>query len=169
MKEDNEKRWFYDLTKKQVYKIMLICDIIYCIIMSCTFIPLLWSDKQSLSANLLMAIVIMAAGIFAIGVWIDLLLWDHPGKQYYLFLKEHEEKIIPEVRKKFGLSPDFKEVLPKSQEAKLLCYHTGEKLYYAKEIEDRILISIRDKNGTELAFTTTNNYYAFDLDYKPKV
>ena len=76
-------------------------------------------------------------------------------------MKEHDEKIIPKVREKFGLSSDFMEVVPKLTDQK--------SQYFAKETEDGILIIQKDKNGNELKSELIENYNYFDLNYEPKI
>lgn len=96
-----------------------------------------------------------------LGILIWELLWGNTQKQLYLFLKEHDEKIIPKVREKFGLSSDFMEVVPKLTDQK--------SQYFAKETEDGILIIQKDKNGNELKSELIENYNYFDLNYEPKI
>ena len=96
-----------------------------------------------------------------LGILIWELLWGNTQKQLYLFLKEHDEKIIPKVREKFGLSSDFMEVVPKLTDQK--------SQYFAKDTADGILIIQKDKNGNELKSELIENYNYFDLNYEPKI
>lgn len=174
MKNDNnKKRWFYDLTEKQVYKIVAILEIVFFIIIILR-IATTWSSIESILTNeqllaqrgmdmttaIIFTIVLLFGWMVAIGLLIWMILWENPKKQSYLFKKKHDEEIVPKVRKKFGLNSDFKEVVPKSTDQ---MYH-----YFAKETEDGILIIQRDKNGNELKPELIENYNYFDLNYEPK-
>lgn len=161
---NNKKRWFYDLTEKQVYKIVTVFEVMFFIIaVSC--IVTNWPNEQLLAQigmDLAGGIVLMFCFMIALGILILEILWINPKKQFYLFWKEHDEKIVPKVREKFGLSSDFKEVLSKVEEEQSLhCY--------AKETEEGILISLRDETGEELKSKLIKNYDSFDLNYEPKV
>lgn len=169
MKNDNnKKRWFYDLTEKQVYKIVAVFEVMFFII-TVSRIVTNWPNEQFLAQRgmdritaIMFAITLLFCSMVALGLLIWMILWENPGKQFYLFKKEHDEKIVPKVREKFGLSSDFKEILSKSEVEQLLhCY--------AKETEDGILISLRDKTGEELKSKLIENYNYFDLNYEPKV
>lgn len=87
--------------------------------------------------------------------------------------KKHDE-IISRVRGRFGLGPEFKEVLysPKETGYNFLNYpNLLDKLdvkYFAKEMDGVILVSIRDKDGEELVLQEINNYYFFDSNFNPK-
>lgn len=163
MKNDNnKKRWFYDLTEKQVYKIVAVFEVIFFII-TVSRIVTTWPNEQLLAQNgmdtataIIFTIAMLFCAMVAIGVLIWLILWENPRKQNYLYW----EKIVPNIRKKFGLSSDFKEVLSKS-EKKLHCY--------AKETENGIFVSLRDENGEQLDSDLIENYDYFDSNYEPKV
>lgn len=166
-KDDNKKRrLYYDLTERQVYKIVAILEVIFGIIMVSRIVTN-WSNEQLLeqrgidiTITIMSTITFLFLGMCGLGVFVWMILWENPGKQRYLFKREHDEIIVPKVREKFGLSSDFIEVL--SKEDQLLHY-------YVKETEDGISISIRDNSGEELESERITNYNYFDLHYEPKV
>ncbi len=168
-KENNKKRWIYDLTEKQVYKIIAVVEIVFFIVMSCKVVTWpIWTNKQlmeqsgmDMATAIIYTITLLFCVMVFLGILIWELLWGNTQKQLYLFLKEHDEKIIPKVREKFGLSSDFMEVVPKLTDQK--------SQYFAKETEDGILIIQKDKNGNELKSELIENYNYFDLNYEPKI
>lgn len=172
-KDDNKKRWYYDLTEKQVCKIIAVVEIVVFIITSCRIATWpIWTNEELLEQVLekngmdmvtlvLFTIAILFCAMGALGMLIWELLWENIQKQVYLFLKEHDEKIVPRVREKFRLSSDFREVVPKLTDQK--------SQYFAKETEDGILIIQKDKTGNELKSELIGNYNYFDLNYEPKI
>lgn len=168
-KEDNKKRWYYDLTEKQVCKIIAVVEIVVFIIMSCRIATWpIWTNEELMEQSgmdvidvIIYTIILLFCAMGALGMLIWELLWANTQKQLYLFLKEHDEKIVPMVREKFGLSSNFKEIVPKLTDQK--------SQYFAKETEDGILIIQKDKNGNELKSELIGNYNYFDLNYEPKI
>lgn len=137
----------------------------FTIIVSCIFFYkeqlLAQIEKDDIIIDIMFTIVMLFCSMVALGFLIWVILWDNPEKRFYLFKKEHDEKIVPKVREKFDLTSDFKEVLSKSEYRLLHCY--------AKETENGILVSIRNENGEELESEVIKNYNYFDLNYEPKV
>lgn len=165
-KNSIKKRWFYDLTEKQVQKIVIVVEVILFVILL-TRIVINWPTEQwlmqngfTMSSAILFTIILLYCFMVGIGLLIWELLWADPQKQLYLFLEEHDKEIVPKVRKKFGLSSDFIEVYPKCKDF----IH-----YFTKETEDGILISYRSKSGEELTSKLITNYHYFDLNYTPKL
>ncbi len=165
-KNSIKKRWFYDLTEKQVQKIIIVIEVIVFVILL-TRLVTSWPTQQLLMQKgltmpeaILFAIILLYCSMVAIGLLIWEFLWENPWKQFYLSSEKHDKEIVPKVREKFGLNSDFKEVLPKSEES----IH-----YFAKETEDGILLSYRSRNGEELTSKIITNYDYFDLHYTPKL
>lgn len=102
MKNDNnKKRWFYDLTEKQVYKIVAVFEVMFFII-TVSRIVTNWPNEQFLAQRgmdritaIMFAITLLFCSMVALGLLIWMILWENPGKQFYLFKKEHDEKIVP--------------------------------------------------------------------------
>lgn len=169
MKEHNiKKRCFYDLTEKQVKNIIIVVEVIVFVITLARIVTT-WPSEQLLMQKgldtptaIIFTIVLLYCGMVGIGLLIWMLLWDSPKKQFYLFLEEHDKEIVPNVREKFGLSSDFKEVFAKSKDPISI-------RYFAKETEDGILVSYRSRGGEELASKLIANYHYFDLHYTPKL
>lgn len=96
------------------------------------------------------------------------ILWFSPHKK-----KEHNE-IIVKVREKFGLGPEFKEVLYVPNETDydfinfLKVLNELEVKYFAEEIDGVILVSVCSKDGKELESLKIENYNFFDLNFKPE-
>jgi len=154
-KNSIKKRWFYDLTEKQVQKIIIVIEVIVFVILL-TRLVTSWPTQQLLMQK---GLTMPEAILFAI-ILLYCSLWENPWKQFYLSSEKHDKEIVPKVREKFGLNSDFKEVLPKSEES----IH-----YFAKETEDGILLSYRSRNGEELTSKIITNYDYFDLHYTPKL
>ena len=167
-KENNKKRWIYDLTEKQVYKIIAVVEIILFIVMGFIIATRqIWTNEQVLEQNgmdkvtlilFTMAIFFWVMGVFGMLIWV--LLWENPKKQLYLLVKKHNERVLM-VKEKFGLNSDFIEVVPKLANQELQ--------YFAKETEDGILIIQKDKDRNELELELIKDYNYFDLNYEPKI
>ena len=167
-KENNKKRWIYDLTEKQVYKIIAVVEILLFIVMGFIIATRqIWTNEQVLEQNgmdkvtlilFTMAIFFGVLGVFGMLIWV--LLWENPKKQLYLLVKKHNERVLM-VKEKFGLNSDFIEVVPKLANQELQ--------YFAKETEDGILIIQKDKDRNELELELIKDYNYFDLNYEPKI
>ena len=101
------------------------------------------------------------------------IFWFLPSKQEYIWKKEYDEVIV-KVRERFGLGPEFKEVLysPKETYYSFIDFikisnELGIK-YFAEEIDGVILVSVRNMDGKELKLLEIENYYFFDSNFKPK-
>ena len=162
MKNDNiKKRWFYDLTEKQVYKIIPVFEFVFFVIMI-FLIPTfpIWTTMQVQKGidkmlTILLIIVTLFGLMVALGLLIWLILWENPNKRFYLLI------IVPMVRKKFGLNSEFKEVIPK--------LNAQNYKYFAKETKDGIFIVKRNKDGEVVKSELIRNYYNFDLINEPKI
>ena len=167
------KRWYYELTEKQTKTIALISAIIFYILFGgYTFSP---STSDSNMPLLFMIFLFFACVGMSLCVYtiIYALLWYSPYKRKYLHKKEHDE-IIPIVRAKFGLCPEFREILyfPNKTDYDFVDFpnllnQLGVK-YFAREMDGVILVSIRNTAGKELESHKIDDYNFFDSNFKPK-
>ena len=166
-KDNNKKRWFYDLTEKQVEKIIIVVEIVILIPIILYLANIWWPSLQPKFDQgdlnpihcIIFAVICVSVQMIAFGILLYLILWLSPKKQYYLFMKNHEKKVI-EVREKFGLGPKFKEILHKPED---------NRIWFAKEVEDGILLKYKEKNSKKLHFQIITNYLYFDSNYQPKI
>lgn len=167
------KRWYYELTEKQITRIATIMVIIGILFGVINFFITYLLGKLPKGQNLIEYIgsLLIFPPFLAFIVYV--LLWFFPYKQEYIWEKEHNE-IIVKVREKFGLGPEFKEVLysPKETDYDFLnSPNLLDKLgvkYFAKEMDGVILVSIRNNDGEELALQEIDDYNFFDSNFKPK-
>lgn len=167
------KRWYYELTEKQISRIttiMAIIGILFSVISF--FIPYLLGrlPKGSDFIIYICGLCLLPSFLYTIG---HLVFWFSPYKQEYLLQKEHNE-IIVKVREKFGLGPEFKEILYVPSETDydfinfLKVLNELEIKYFAEELDGVILVSVRSKGGKELESLKIEDYNFFDLNFKPK-
>ena len=167
------KRWYYELTEKQVKKIAFVVAFIGTILFI-TFFIIRFGPTGDTEFGWFFIISLLFLVPITLGVLVYLILWDNPPKQSYLCKKQHDNIIVPDVRKKFGLGPAFKEVLysPKETDYDFINFfkvlNELEVKYFAEEINGVILISVRSKDGKELELHKIENYNFFDLNFKPK-
>ena len=167
------KRWYYELSEKQIIRISTIIAII-CILLDVINFFITYSLGRFPKGDALL-LYIFSLCFFPIinALMVYVLFWFFPSKQAYMWKKKHDE-IIPIVRAKFGLSPEFKEVLysPKETGYNFLNYpNLLDKLdvkYFAKEMDEVILVSVCSKDGKELESLKIGTYNFFDLNFKPK-
>ena len=161
------KRWYYELPEKDVKKISILVGIISNILFVVVYFYFFNELPKGNSFLALCSLsIFLALTTYAI-------LWTSPYKQVYLYKKRHDE-IIPKVRKRFGLGPEFKEVLYTPLETDYdfidfikISNELGVK-YFAEEIDGVILVSIRNSDGKELESQEIDNYYFFDSNFSPK-
>ena len=170
---NNIKRWYYELAEKQISRIttiMAIIGILFSVISF--FIPYLLGrlPKGSDFIIYICGLCLLPSFLYTIG---HLVFWFSPYKQEYLLQKEHNE-IIVKVREKFGLGPEFKEILYVPSETDydfinfLKVLNELEIKYFAEELDGVILVSVRSKGGKELESLKIEDYNFFDLNFKPK-
>lgn len=167
------KRWYYELTEEQVARIVKIIAII-CILLDVInfFITYLLGRLPKGDEWFFYIFSLCIFPLFT-ALIVYVLLWCSPYKQEYIWNKEHNE-IIVKVRGKFGLGPDFKEVLYVPNETDydfinfLKVLNELEVKYFTEEIDGVILVSVRSKDGKELESLKIENYNFFDLNFKPK-
>ena len=167
------KRWYYELTEKQVKKIAFVVAFIGTILFI-IFAIIRFGPSIDTEIGWIFIISLLFLVPITLGVMVYSILWDYPPKQSYLFKKQHDNIIVPDVRKKFVLGPEFKEVLYSPIETDydfinfLKVLNELEVKYFAEEINGVILISVRSKDGKELELHKIENYNFFDLNFKPK-
>lgn len=167
------KRWYYELTEKQIIMFATIVAIIAISLSVINFFLTYSLGILPKGDDFFLYILSLLALPLLLAFLVYEILWFLPSKQAYMRKKEHDA-IIPIVRVIFGLGPEFKEVLysPKETGYNFLNYpNLLDKLdvkYFAKEMDGVILVSIRDKDGEELVLQEINNYYFFDSNFKPK-
>lgn len=167
------KRWYYELSEKQIIRISTIMGIIGILFDVTNLFSMCSLGRFPEGYDLMTYIGIACLLPPFLAFLVFYLLWFLPSKQAYMWKKKHDE-IIPIVRAKFGLSPEFKEVLysPKETGYNFLNYpNLLDKLdvkYFAKEMDEVILVSVCSKDGKELESLKIENYNFFDLNFKPK-
>lgn len=167
------KRWYYELSEKQIIRISTIMAIIGILFGVINFFITYSLGRLPKGDALIMYIGSLFLLPLFLALLIYYLLWFLPSKQAYMWKKKHDE-IIPIVRANFGLSPEFREVLYSPEETGYNFLNYPNRLdkldvkYFAKEMDGVILVSIRDKDGEELVLQEINNYYFFDSNFKPK-
>ena len=167
------KRWYYELSEKQIIRISTIITIIGILFGVINFFITysLWRLPKG------DALIMYIGSLFPLPLFLALLiyylLWFHPSKQAYMWKKNYDE-IILRVRERFGLSPEFKEVLYSPKGTDYDFPNSSDLLnkldikYFAMKIAEVILVSIRNKDGEELKLLETENYLFFDSNFKPK-
>ena len=167
------KRWYYELSEKQIIRISTIMGIIGILFGVINFFITYSLGRLPNGQNLIEYIGSLLILPPLLALLIYYLLWFLPSKQAYMCKKKHDE-IILRVRGRFGLGPEFKEVLYSPKETDYdfsnspnLLNKLGVK-YFAKEMDGVILISVRSKDGKELESLKIENYNFFDLNFKPK-
>ena len=167
------KRWYYELTEKQIIMIATIVAIIAISLGVINFFLTYLHGRLPKGDDFFLYILSLCFLPFVLASLVYCILWLLPSKQAYMHKKENDA-IIPLVRMIFGLGPEFKEVLysPKETDYDFLNYpNLLDKLnvkYFAKEMDGVILVSIRNRDGEELVLQEINNYYFFDSNFKPK-
>ena len=167
------KRWYYELTEKQITRIATIMAIIGILFGVINFFITYLLGRLPNGENFIAYISSLCLLPPLLALLIYYLLWFLPSKQAYMWKKKHD-KIILRVKGRFGLGPEFKEVLysPKETDYDFLnSPNLLDKLdvkYFAKEMDGVILVSIRSKDGKELELHKIENYNFFDLNFKPK-
>lgn len=169
------KRWFYELTEKQVNKITLIVIIIIILLSVVNFFITYLIGRLPKGVDSFVTYVFALFFLpFVLAIIVYSSLCFFPPKQEYLWKKKHDDIIIPKVRERFGLGPEFKEVLyvPSKTDYDFINFlkllNELEVKYFAEEINGVILVSIRNKDGEELELQKIENYNFFDLNFKPK-
>ena len=168
------KRWYYELSEKQIIRISTIISII-CILLDVINFFITYSlGRFPKGDDFFLYIFSLFALPLLLAFLVYEILWFLPSKQAYMRKKQHDATVIPIVRVIFGLGPEFKEVLysPKETGYNFFNYpNLLDKLdvkYFVKEMDGVILVSIRDKDGEELVLQEINNYYFFGSNFKPK-
>lgn len=167
------KRWYYELSEKQIIRISTIIAII-CILLDVINFFITYSLGRFPKGDALL-LYIFSLCFFPIinALMVYVLFWFLPSKQAYMWKKNYDE-IILRVRERFGLSPEFKEVLYSPKGTDYDFPNSSDILnkldikYFAMEIAEVILVSIRNKDGEELKLLETENYLFFDSNFKPK-
>lgn len=169
------KRWLYELTEKQVNKITLIVIIITSLLSVVNFFTTYSLGRLPKEVDSFVIYVFALCLIpLLLAIMVYSALWLFPPKQEYLWKKKHDDIVIPRVRERFGLGPEFKEVLyvPSKTDYDFINFlkllNELEVKYFAEEINGVILVSIRNKDGEELELQKIENYNFFDLNFKPK-
>lgn len=165
------KRWYNKLTKKQK-KVALIVAIIFIILfISFTFFIIIF--KKDFKNNEILSTIIFS---FINGLILNSflyfviyeILWGSSHKK-----KDHD-KIISKVRERFELGPIYKEVLYVPVESDYSFIDSSkisnelEVKYFVKEIDEVIFVSVRNSDEEELTLQRVDDYYFFDLNFKPK-
>lgn len=167
------KRWYYELTEEQVVRIVKIIAIICILLDVINFFITYLLGRLPKGDDLFFYIFSLCFFPIFTALIVYVLLLFFPYKQEYLWNKEHNE-IIVKVREKFGLGPEFKEVLyvPNKTDYDFINFlkvlNELEVKYFAEEIDGVILVSVRSKDGKELESLKIENYNFFDLNFKPK-
>ena len=167
------KRWYYELTERQIISIATIVAIIVILLGVINFFLTYLHGRLPKGDEFFLYIFSLCFLPFVLASLVYCILWFPLSKKAYMCKKEYDE-IISITREKFGLGPEFKEVLysPKETDYDFLNYpNLLDKLnvkYFAKEMDGVILVSIRDKDGEELVLQEINSYYSFDSNFKPK-
>lgn len=167
------KRWYYELTEKQITRIATIMAIIGILLGVINFFITYSLGRLPKGQNLIEYIGSLLIFPPFLALVFYMVLWFLPSKQAYMCKKKHDE-IIPRVKGRFGLGPEFKEVLysPKETDYDFINFfkilNELEVKYFAEEINGVILISVRSKDGKELELHKIENYNFFDLNFKPK-
>ncbi len=167
------KRWYYELTERQIISIATIVAIIVILLGVINFFLTYLHGRLPKGDEFFLYIFSLCFLPFVLASLVYCILWLPLSKKAYMCKKEYDE-IVSITREKFGLGPEFKEVLysPKETDCDFLNYpNLIDKLnvkYFAKEMDGVILVSIRDKDGEELVLQEINSYYSFDSNFKPK-
>ena len=167
------KRWYYELSEKQIIRISTIMAIIGILFGVINFFITYSLGRLPKGDDFFLYTISLFALPLLLAFLVYEILWFLPSKQTYMWKKNYDE-IILRVRELFGLGPEFKEVLysPKETGYNFLNYpNLLDKLdvkYFAKEMDGVILVSIRDKDGEELVLQEISNYYFFDSNFNPK-
>lgn len=167
------KRWYYELTEKQIIMIATIVAIIAISLGVINFFLTYLHGRLPKGDDFFLYILSLCFLPFVLASLVYLILWFPLSKKAYMCKKEYDE-IISITREKFGLGPEFKEVLysPKETDCDFLNYpNLLDKLnvkYFAKEMDGVILVSIRNRDGEELKLLEIESYWLFDLNFKPK-
>ncbi len=167
------KRWYYELTEEQVNKIAKAMVIIGILLDVINFFINYLLGRLPEGKKLIEYIVFLCLVPLVLVLQTYNLLWFLPSKQAYMFNKKHDE-IIPIVREKFGLGPEFKEVLYVPNETDYDFSNSPNLLnqlgvrFFAREMDGVILVSIRNTAGKELSLQEIEDYNFFDSNFKPK-
>lgn len=167
------KRWYYELTEKQVNKITLIVAIIFIIhdivnfFVTYTHGTLPKDDELIFYIFSLFCIPLLAA------FFVYFLLWGNLNKQFYIRQKKYNELCI-NVKNRFNLSPEFKEVIftpsyniyNPSNFVKMI--QNSELTFFAKEENEEILLSIQKNTDKQPTFFPIDDYNFFDKNFSPK-
>lgn len=167
------KRWYYELTKEQVNKIATIMAIIGILFGVINFFITYSLGRLPKGDKFFLYILASCSFPILLALLVYEIFWFLPSKQEYIWKKEYDEVIV-KVRERFGLGPEFKEVLysPKETYYSFIDFikisnELGIK-YFAEEIDGVILVSVRNMAGKELKLLEIENYYFFDSNFKPK-
>lgn len=167
------KRWYYELTEEQVARIVKIIAIICILLDVINFFITYLLGRLPKGDAFFLYIFSLCFLPFVLASLVYCILWFPLSKKAYMCKKEYDE-IISITREKFGLGPDFKEVLYVPNETDydfinfLKVLNELEVKYFAEEIDGVILVSVRSKDGKELELHKIENYNFFDLNFKPK-
>lgn len=167
------KRWYYELTERQIISIARIVAIIVILLGVINFFLTYLHGRLPKGNGFFLYIFSLCFLPFVLASLVYLILWFPPSKKDYMCKKIYDE-IISITRERFGLGPEFKEVLysPKEIDCDFLnspnLLNKSEIKYFAKEMDGVILVSIRNRDGEELKLLEIESYWLFDLNFKPK-
>lgn len=167
------KRWYYELTKKQVEKIVL-GTVIFCIIIDViNFFITSINGNLPKDDELLYYIFSLFFLPIILGLLVYYILWEFIPKQIYLEKKAYTELCI-KVKKRFNLGTEFKEVTfspcagmySPVNFAKMI--QDSEITFFAKEENGKILLSIHKDTDKEPSFFPIEDYDFFNKNFSPK-
>lgn len=164
------KRWYYELTEKQISRIKTIMTIIGILFSVIIFFITYLLGRLPNGLDLITYIFYLCLTPYLLSIIVYLVLSISPHRQEYIREKEHIK-----LKEKFGLGPEFKEILYVSSETADCAFgdffnifnELGVK-YFVKEIDGVILISFRSKDEKELRLHILEDYNFFNSNFEPK-